>query len=225
MISEFQEHISGLYTAKCDLDLTVLRKSAAELEEIINTFFDSNGRVYSGKSTATTKLYSQYNFCLYPLPGIHELYWDIAAMFHTSLTDYHKGRINERFFMQSWLNVYHKGEYIDWHSHTKGDFGGWHGFFCLDVEPNSHTLYKWEDDPNRKDLEIKIESKNNLIVMGLSNGDKHRSSVWNRKKPRVTIAFDILPASVLYESSKSTHGSYLNAMKSETDFVNHWIPI
>ena len=57
---------------------------------------------------------------------------------------------------------------------------------------------------------VKIESKDNLLVIGKSDNDKHRSSVWNQDTPRITIAFDILPVSSIYK---------------EFNTLNHWIPI
>jgi len=58
---------------------------------------------------------------------------------------------------------------------------------------------------------VKIESKNNLLVIGKSDNDEHRSSVWNQETPRITIAFDILPM------------SSINKLQSNN--LNHWIPI
>ena len=143
MIQNFQKTIDGLYTAECNLDLNLLKKSCLDLEGFITSQFDKSVSEYEGKSTETTKLFAQYNLCLYPYPMIHELYWTIHAMFHTSLTDYYSGKVEDKFVMQCWLNVYKKGEYIEWHSHTDNP-KAWHGFFCVDVEPNSSTFYRWD---------------------------------------------------------------------------------
>jgi hypothetical protein len=219
MLTNFQKTIDGLYTAECDLDLNTLRKSSLEMEKIVKSVFRSSDSNFGGTSTETTKLYAQYNLCLYPLPMIHELYWAIHGMFHTCLSD-HFGKVDDKFVMQSWLNVYRKGEYIDWHSHTNTR-SAWHGFFCVDVEPKSSTFYRWKDS----NTEIEIESKNNLIVMGLCNGDEHKSSVWNKSKPRITIAFDILPIKEVHTQATKTHGSYLSAAQKDPKFLNHLIPI
>jgi len=224
---DIREEIAGLYTASCDLDLGVLRKTSDEMYDLIKDNFTSDKSDYNGQSTLTTKLFSQYNFCLYPLPGINELYWTIHHVFHNCLTHYHQGRVNERYFMQSWLNYYQKGEFIDWHCHTQGDVGGWHGFFCLDVEPDSFTSYKWPNDPERKDLIIDVPSKNNKLVIGTSNSDLHRSSDWSHDRPRITIAFDILPLEHIYEGLTQPYDEpkYLNAMRDVPFFVNHFIPM
>ena len=164
---------------------------------------------------------------MYPLPGINELYWNIHQAFHACLTDAH-GVVEDKFFIQCWLNYYQKGEFIDWHNHTATNVGGWHGFFCLDVEPDSFTSYKWPNDPERKDLIIEVPSKNNKLVIGTSNRDLHRSSDWTHDRPRITIAFDIMPEQELYIGGGSRDGSPLSfkqKMKDSKYFVNHWIPI
>lgn len=218
---ELKEHVRGLYTAKLDLDLKVLRETADEMYDIIKECFVSDHSDYNGQSTLTTKLYSKYNFLMYPLPGINELYWNIHHVFHACLTHLH-GQVNHRYFMQCWLNYYRKGEFIDWHSHTNKDIGAWHGFFCLDVEPDSYTSYRWPNEPERKGLVVDVESENNLMVMGVSNLDQHRSSEWPfEDRPRITIAFDILPQMEVYGSDSG----FKQKMKENKYFVNHWIPI
>ena len=194
------------------------------MSKFLTGYFKKNSKSYKVKSTKTTEIFNQYNFFLYPFPGVHELYWTVFEMFHACLSDHH-GRIEEKFVMQSWINVFEKGQYIDWHSHTERYINSWHGFFCLNVEPDSFTSYKWENDPSRKDLQIDITSKNNLIVMGISNGDLHKSSVWNHKEPRITIAFDIVPVKHVYNNAKVKNKDYLGAMKKYPNLVNHWVPI
>ena len=126
--------------------------------------------------------------------------------------------------MQSWLNYYRKGDFIDWHSHSPPSVGSWHGFFCLDVEPGSFTSYKWPNDPEREGLIIDVQSQNNLMVMGLSNGDHHRSSEWLfEDRPRITVAFDILRQSHIHRELAG--GNYLYAMKDSPFFINHFIPM
>jgi hypothetical protein len=220
---EITKRIEGLYTAKVDLNLRVMRRTADEMYGIIKESFSSDKSDYSGQSTLTTKLFSKYNFLMYPLPGINELYWNIHQVFHACLSDMH-GVVEDRFFIQCWLNYYQKGEFIDWHSHTINDVGGWHGFYCLDVEPGSYTSYKWPRDKDREDLVFDVQSENNLIVMGKSNNDQHRSSEWPfEDRPRITVAFDILPQSHIHRELAG--GNYLDAMKNSPFFINHFIPM
>jgi len=96
------------------------------------------------------------------------------------------------YVLQSWLNVYRKGEKIDWHNHWSPEYDGYHGFYCVDVEEMpSSTLYKFPDVS--QDITT-IPSKNGRLVFGKSNNDQHTSTLWDcDSKPRITIAFDIVP--------------------------------
>lgn len=224
-------YIDGLYGVQSTLNLPHLRKNADEMYEIIKDRFENDKSDYSGQSTLTTRLFSRYNLLMYPFPIIHDLYFDISNAFHLAYKSQYNRKANERFFIQCWLNYYKKGEYIDWHGHQPKEYGAWHGFFCVDVEPGSYTSYKWPTDPTRTDLVLDVQSKNGLIVMGLSNGDMHRSSEWNfEDKPRITIAFDIIPANAISINGIQIleEPRYLNAMRNEERgiyYTNHWIPI
>lgn len=223
-----EKYIDGLYGVQTNLDMKVLRNTCNQMYEIIKHSFVSDKSDYIGKSTLTTKLYTKYNLLLYPLPGLHDLYFTISEVFHSCLTDYHKGKSGRKYIMQCWLNYYMKGEYINWHSHATSVYGNWHGFLCVDTEPDSYTSYTWLNDKSRKGLVIDVKSKDGLMVMGITNNDRHRSSKWQRKdRPRITIAFDINPIEYITETELQRYSGnkYLNAMQDNPYFVNHWIPI
>ena len=190
-----------LYTKKLNLDLVELHFSWRGMYQIIQNNFIGREEHYGGQATMTTKLFSQYNVLMYPFDGFHELYEEIRNVFH-EVSD-----SNDKHYMQCWLNVYQKGEFIDWHSHWQSHTNSWHGFYCVDVEPDSYTDYKIPI--NGKIEEIRIPSENNLLVIGKSDNDTHRSSDWTRDNPRVTIAFDIVPKQFLEPNI----------------WLNHWIPV
>jgi hypothetical protein len=128
------------------------------------------------------------------------------------------------------LNVYRKGESIGWHGHQTPNYNAWHGFVCVDTEPESYTSYRWPNNKERDNLILDVPSKDGLIVLGLSNGDIHRSSEWQiAERNRVTIAFDIVPSKALAaEISQNQEPNLVNALKFVDDksyFVNHWVPI
>jgi hypothetical protein len=57
---------------------------------------------------------------------------------------------------------------------------------------------------------IDVVGRNNMLVMGLSSNDLHRNIPWKIKnRPRITIAFDIVP------------GEFIDNRAWE----NHWIPL
>ena len=106
------------------------------------------------------------------------------------------------------MNIYRKGDFIDWHTHWPKEKNSWHGFFCVDCEP-SYTTYRL---PNRYEP-VNVTSENNLLVIGKSDNDRHRSSEWPyTDRDRITIAFDIIPRQSIVPCFP-----YDGAL-------NHWIP-
>ena len=117
------------------------------------------------------------------------------------------------------MNVYKKSEYIDWHSHWPAGINAWHGLFIVDSEAQkSFTHYQLRINDLTESVDI--ESKNNLIILGKCDDDKHRSTEWNNEQERITIAYDIIPRE--YVDNKS----YLkkDVTKLESYDLNHWIP-
>jgi len=185
-----------IHLFKFNLDKNKLIHSSKNLYELVKNNLHTNQQI---KSTISTDLYDKYNFLMYPSGEVHKLYTEIKTAFDSLKDD-----PNKKYYIQCWLNYYNKGDFIDWHSHWEKEKETWHGFYCLDCEP-SFTSYKL---PYIKDL-INIYSEDNLMVISKSNGDEHRTWPWEYDKPRLTIAFDIVP----YE--------YINYKQ----WTNHWLPI
>lgn len=200
-----KEYKHGLYTQKVQHDPFEIRDTCSKMYDFIsNTFAD--GKDYNGNSTLVSGLFSKYNFLMYPLPGIHQLYKNIQNVFNESYERYYGKPNTEQHFIQCWLNYYWKHDFIDWHGHWPSKYRAWHGFFCVQVGTDSKTSYQWKDGAL-----IDIPSEDGLVVMGISDGDKHRSSEWMHSNPRITVAFDIVPVD--------------NAKIKPEQYINHWIPI
>jgi hypothetical protein len=193
-------HENYLFTTQLRLDVNQIRRSCYDMNEIIKNNFSNDEHYYTGIAAETTKLYGSYNILMYPYTGFYELFQEIKTTFLELANP------SEPYYIQSWLNVYNKGDYIDWHYHYPEGMKVWHGFYCVSVGDNeSSTLYRI---PNLEEIEIK--SVNNLLVIGKSDGDYHKSTEWaNPNKPRITIAFDIVPKSKI-DPEKN---------------LNHWIPL
>jgi len=69
-----------------------------------------------------------------------------------------------------------------------------HGYYCVNAEP-SITYYK---DVDNKIFD-QINKNNTLIVA--KNGFPHSPGEWNQDTHRITIAYNILPLSVLIENT------------------------
>jgi hypothetical protein len=188
-----------LFQRKVDLNLPELKSSIETMQIFLKDHFKIEK--LDGAYTLKTDLYSKYNLLMYPLPGMHKLYDSIKETFYLCKPE------DTEYYIQCWMNVYQKGDYINWHGHWNSKYKAWHGFYCLQVEPNSSTTYKIKGFPD-----IDVKSINNLIVIGKSDGDLHKSSEWNQDYPRITLAFDIIPASSLQDIEY-----HLNP--------HHWLPI
>jgi hypothetical protein len=191
-----------IHTRDLSLDLDQIKKSCGKLENYVKENFKDNTEWYKDLSSPeSTNLFKSYNLFLYPLWGFHNLFTDIQSTFH-EIRKLNKIS-HDKFYIQSWVNVYRKGQYIDWHDHWEPQFKAWHGFYCVDVGDSS-TTYKLMDNTI-----IDVRSRDNLLVLSKSDGDLHKSSEWNLDNPRITIAFDIVPDySINWDSNQ-----------------NHWIPI
>jgi hypothetical protein len=147
----------------------------------------------------TTEIYNKYNLFTFTYYNFSLLFKEIQKAFK------HIHTREEPHFVQAWLNIYRENMGLDWHSHWPSKFKAYHGYFCLDVEPSITTYII----PNIKN-EVLVKNINNSIVIGKSDGDKHKTVVWeDSEHPRITIAFDIMPAKIL----------------NDNKLINHWIPI
>jgi len=197
-VFNFMNHHNYILTKELKLDLAQLKSSCELMRQLVLDTWP--GKQDPGTTRITnslvTQLFKNYNIFMYPYPEFHQLYSELKTMFreHCDTTAY---------YCQAWLNYCHTDEYIDWHRHNLSLHCGWHGFFCVDTEP-SNTTYRLPDE-----TEFDVVGKNNLLVLSENQGDSHRTWPWHLLEPRITIAFDIVPA----------------ARIDPRDRLNHWIPI
>jgi hypothetical protein len=202
-----------VYTKMLQLDLQQQKKNANIMFNFIMHEFLRETNYSGANQQLVTKYFSLYNYLMYPIPGMTKLYENIKEEFHSVIKENDHGiKLFDEYHIQCWLNVYKKGDYLDWHGHWQSEYCSWHGFYCVNVEPNSETIYRIE---GRKvpDDDIHIESKNNLLVISPSGRDLHRSSEWHSDEPRITVAFDIVPTEILFSNQFHITNK------------NHWIPI
>ena len=202
-----------VYTKQLDLDLSQQQKNAHDIYNYLTNEYSNNSSTYYGKSTSLfTKYYAYYNYLMMPCLGMTKLFNNIRDTFiDCNNHAYNNNPPDTDYYIQCWLNYYNKGEFIDWHSHLTKEARSWHGFYCVDVEPNSSTYYRHGID------KFEIKSKNNLLVIGKSCDDEHRSSEWTEERPRITVAFDIVP----WQNTTGFPGK----IKNETGNLHYWIPL
>ncbi len=197
----------GLYESVSNLNLDKLKTSCYHIFdstkqlELDSVWLDNPSQKDAPDST---KKLSQYNVFSFVLPKIPDLYKFIRSSFYEAEKNHYSKNLNLNYYIQGWVNVYKPDQFIDWHGHHYSVAWGWHGFFCVDVEP-SNTFYRFNDSTEI----ITVPSTNNKLVLGLCETNQHKTDPWDQvDRDRITIAFDIIPESGL------THAR-----------PNHWIPI
>lgn len=181
------------------LDNKKLYEDCIEIEKYLKSIFPPQEKNSYGSYTAS--IHKNYNLFTLPLFSLSKLYKELVNNI-TPLLEY-----NDSYHMRCWLNVFRKGDFIDWHNHWPSHFNSWHGFYCINTN-NSSTLY---NIPDNSEI-IEVPSKEGRIVIGKSDNDTHTSTPWeNENQHRITIAFDLIPL--------SSFNKYPNEI-----ILNHFIP-
>lgn len=158
--------------------------------------------------------FGYYNFFLFPLPGVHELYTAIKEKFRGIVGS------DGAYFIGCWLSYYKHNEFLDWHLHLPPEANSWSGYFCVNAEP-SKTLFKSQNGVEQVD----ITNKNNVLLFTKGDGSLHKTQPWvDQNSPRITIAFDIIPQNkMLVTASNAEWGR--DTGYTERNWLNHWVPI
>jgi hypothetical protein len=195
---------------KLNQNTSVLMDSCSKLNDFTKTIDKKYADDVEGlKCQADSSLYwKMYNTFLFPYPGFHELFQSIRSHFFSEL-----GLSNDRYYIQSWLNWYTEGKYIDWHSHSQSNNSQFmSGYYCVSGN-DTITSFKFEDNT------FDVVNQNDYLIYTKMHTPcvnyQHRTwPVEKEQSPRVTIAFEIL-----HESGIEKHFS------GEKEMHNHWIPL
>jgi len=178
--------------------VTLAKEIEFRYKDYMNTW--NNDYMQFAEGSNSTKLYETYNVFLCHLPGFSEVFELIIDKFKEKQPRY------KEYAVAGWVNIYHKGGYLDWHKHGSDPInhdGRWHGYVCVNAEP-SKTLYA--DDNNQ--LIKEIVNKNGYITLSPA-GLMHRVTPWEDDiSPRITIAFD-----------------FIKRQEIDPSLLNRWIPV
>lgn len=189
-----------LVTRALGLDLEQISASCARLHERVTTTITEDRRA-SPQETLDHAVFSRYNVFLFPSQAFHALFREIQR----SLFAHRCCDPTASYYMQSWLNVYHSGETLDWHRHWPTEARSFHGFYCVDVKGSS-TEYRFPD----RNAAVEVVGEDDTLVLGPAEGDLHRTTPRQSERPRITIAFDLVPQ------------KYLESLELP---LNHWLPV
>ena len=156
------------------------------------TPLDSSDIWVESQSRSTVK-WREYNVFQFYNPEIYNLYVNVRETVKEACDYYGIDYYKQRFMIQGWFNVnYNKKGKLDWHDHGPTGAPFFHGYYCVKAEPST-TYYKI----NNKDEVANINKDNRLIVSEM--GHPHAMADWEWDGPRITIAYDIVPLSILLE--------------------------
>lgn len=166
-----------------DIDNKKLYETCLMVERALLSFLPYEEGDYG---CATSYYHRAYNLFSFPCTELQKL--------HTNVSQVMTKLVNEQLYVRCWVNLFKQSKNINWHSHFEPEFNAYHGFYCVNTEDiPSYTEY---NIPGHEI--VKVDSKDGLLVLGKSAGDKHRSSVWHHPdKYRITIAFDAIPVNKL----------------------------
>lgn len=173
-----------IYSTVVDgINLSKLAEQCKKINtKVNNALFDKPQNYKIDENTPFgTRVADFYNIFCYPSAELNLLFNAIKKFFYSSPIDKTK-----TYYMQGWINLYQKGQNLNWHRHWGKD-NSYHGFFCVNSNI-SYTEYKFLDGEI-----IKINSQDGLLVFSNSNNNFHRTSPCESDIPRITIAFDIHP--------------------------------
>jgi len=165
-----------------NIDNEALFNKCLVMEDIIIKTTSPTEKGWYGNLTSAKN--QEYNLFTFPVKELHQLYQEMVKNISPLLEK------DTPYVLKSWMNVYRKGDKVSWHAHWPPEQKVWHGFYCVNVGKNeSATNYKI---PGIKEI-VNIPSVDGLLVVGKSDDDRHSSTEWQGDKPRVTLAFDIIP--------------------------------
>lgn len=198
--------VNGLVVNELNLNIDSLKKECYDIENSISNI-ELRGFFYPNNenSPLTTKKLHLYNAFLFPFENINRLYRSVSSCFRTLENN------NDPFFIRGWINIYRQNEYLNWHRHgTFGHDNSYHGFFCVNSE-GSVTDYRFDNNEH-----FTLNCKDNLLVIGKSGDNLHRTYPWDKQGDRITIAFDIHPLTNVYKLKETYFNININ---------KYWIPI
>lgn len=186
-----------IFTKSLSLNLDNLNKYLKyKYEEMkLNNYSDKDTKFYDpGNHWETYNIFNFYNEEIFDLKkGVLELTKENCSYYGIDFDE-------QKYMIHGWFNYYPvktdigvSKENLRYHDHFPNPMT-FHGYYCVNAEP-SITYYK---DVDNKIFD-QINKNNTLIVA--KNGFPHSPGEWNQDTHRITIAYNILPLSVLIENT------------------------
>lgn len=167
----------------------------------LDTVFDGNSFVPLDKEnihpadSLSSLTYANYNIFKFEHPAIRQLAKEVKSMVIEACEYYGIDFDAQNFYLHGWFNLYKNPisesfvetnkDDLGWHEHAGSGIPYFHGYYSVYAEP-SKTYYRvFEND-------VENNNVNNRAILS-ETGHPHAMGDWNLDKPRITIAYDIMP--------------------------------
>jgi hypothetical protein len=189
-----------------DIDLVELSKFLEEKYKLIETAalpgvtsMENDKGIFLESGSLSTVKWKEYNVFQFYHASLHRLYKEISNTVKEACEYYEVDFDKQNYYIQGWFNI-NRAEVgkLDWHDHGSPGAPNFHGYYCVSAEP-SITHYKLFNDPSR--VVDNINKNNRLVVSEV--GHPHAMGDWDWSGPRITIAYDVQPLSVLIAAGKT----------------------
>jgi hypothetical protein len=141
---------------------------------------------------APTQLGNKYNLLADNVEWTNNLKGALKEMTAEACEYYGIDFDSQDYYATAWFNYdygIHKYDSKYMHDHSGGNgVPDFHGYYSVDAEP-SLTHYHISKDINNAKSNI---NKNNLAILS-ETGHPHARGDWDEDRPRITVAYDILP--------------------------------
>lgn len=142
-------------------------------------------------TSPTSARYGSYNFLTFPSPIVKRVFDSIKEAY-IELAENQKTP-NESLWIQSWMNIHRKNEFLNIHRHL--GFRA-HGYLSVNTNGTS-TIYEIDDE---EDFEVK--NRNGLLTLVGTDDIWHRVTPYTGDRVRISIAFDIIRSSDVSKSEE-----------------------
>lgn len=211
--TSYKEH--KFFERTLDIDLDSLSKFLQEKYELIEnaklpgvTSMENDKGLWLESGSLSTVKWQEYNVFQFYNRSLHKLYKAVSDTVKEACEYYEVDFDKQNYYIQGWFNINNsEGGKLDWHDHGAAGAPNFHGYYCVNAEP-SITHYKLFNDPSR--IVDNVNKNNRLVISEV--GHPHSMGDWDWSGPRITIAYDIQPLSVL-----------INAKNSIPE--QHWFPL
>lgn len=144
---------------------------------------------YNGTAT---QLLSKYNLLKDNFEPFQKLHNALKNLMLEACEYYEIDFDSQNYQVMAWFNYdygKHRYDIKNLHDHNHGlGIPDFHGYYCVDAEP---SVTHYQIGRNSEKMFENINKDNRLIIS--ETGHPHSRGDWNDDRPRITIAYDILP--------------------------------